>query len=262
MGRSVIPIGSAYTVGAGARTIAVPQRDLAQLESGLIGLLLAIDGTGNDLTDIDRVRVKVNSKPKFDLKMSHLRRIVTRWSDSNLVPADADTIFPMPLNLGPAGRLDDRFQLEPGKVSFELASLSTWAAGTYRLYGVVTDEAALGYVEALGESLQQNASTGPLNYAPAKEGLLHGFVINTTGLARLNVFNKAGVRRIGIDTDAPSPLLELERMEDGSAAAGIDPRAYVLRGPEAADGIKFEVTTGSSWAGTANELTAIRHLPR
>lgn len=259
MGRTITPVGDSFAVAAGARSIAVPSDMLP--ERGIIGFLVAIDGTGNDLTDVDRLRAKVNSKPKFDVLMTHNRKIIQRWSDSNLVPADADTIFSFWLNLGPAGRLDDRFQLAPGKCTFELASLSTWAAGNYRIYVVTTDEAPLAYIEAIGEGLNYSASTGPKTYTPAKEGLCHGYVINTTGLARLNVYNGQGVRRAGLDTDSPSPLLEVERTEDGAAAAGLNPRAFLLRGPEPASTIKFEFTLGATWAGVANEQTTIRQVP-
>lgn len=260
MGRTIVPIGDVFSVAAGVQTIASVSRNMPN--KGIVEILLAVNGTGNDLTDIDRLRMKVNSKPKFDLKMSHARKIVTRWSDSNLVPADADTIFSFPLNIGPAGRLDDRFQLEPGDTMFELVSLSTWASGAYRIYVVTTDEAALGYTEAMGESLQMAASTGPTTYSPAKEGLAHGFVLNTTGLSILNVYDEQGRRRIGLDTGAPSPLLEVERMEDGAAAAGLNPRAYLIKGPIPANGVKFEITVDSGWAGAANEITTVRHIPR
>ena len=259
MGRTIMPVGDVIAVAAAAQTVAIPSTSLP--DKGIIGFLLALSGAGNDLTDLDRIRVKVSTKVKFDLAIAHERRIVRRWSDSNLVPADADTLLSVPLNLGPAGRLDDRYQLQPGKCNFELVTAAGWGAGSYRVYVVTTDEPALGYVEAIGDSLQQALSTGPKDYTPASEGLIHGFVVNTTGLSALDLFDSEQRRRFALDVGVPNPLLEVERMEDGAAVAGIDPRAFVLKGPIAAAGAKFKVTAGAAWAGAANELTAIRHIP-
>lgn len=257
MARSIRPLGTAYVVAAGAQQVAIPTRDMSQ--RGIIGLILAISGVGNDLTDIARLRMKVNSKNKFDVPIAHWRRIITRWSDSNLVPADADTIISVPFNLGPAGRLDDRFQLAAGDSAFELVTAATWAAGNFRVYEVLSDEAPIAYTEALNEDLNFAAGAGgPTQYVGAKDGAAFGYVMNTTGLDTLEV--KEGARlRHHFTTGAPSPLLEVERMEDGAAAAGLDPRAFVLRGPAVAAELAFNITRAAAWAA-AGSLTLLRHV--
>src|SRR3990167_1420200 len=257
MGRSFRPIGSAVTIPAGAQAVPVDPKFMST--RGIIGLVYA-QTAGELLTDLDRVRMKVDSKMQYDVPILHHRRIITRFSDSNLVPADADERLSVAFNLGPAGRMDDRYQLRPGAASFEIVTAASHLGGTFRIFEVTTDEKPIAYTEVLNQSLNFAAGAGgPDKFTGAQEGDAFFYAINTTGLGQ-TILEDANARiRHHFISDVPTPLLEIERMEDGAAFAGLDPRVFLIKGPAPAAGLTFAITRLAAWAANGT-LTLGRHI--
>ena len=259
MGRTVIPVGDAQAI-AGAGAADLTWRAELLPSKGIIGFIVAVNGAGNQLSLVTRVEVWSGIR-RVTMGSLAMRTFVRRWSDSNLVPADADTRFSVPLNLGPMGRLDDRYQLAPGPTQVIVRGTAWAAAGAARLYAITSDEAPLGYTEIHGVAPYAAGVGGPSDYVPPNRGTIPGFSIETDVFDESYWMDADKSRRWVFDVGgAPDPILELERMEDGAALAGVSPRAYVIRGPLQADGAKYNNTRLAAYAAT-DEITTIHHVP-
>lgn len=257
MGRTIIPIGDAQAIaGAGAADVTFKSSLLP--DRGIIGFYIAVNGAGNQLSVVNNLQIWAGDQ-KVRMVTNHLRRYITRWSEASLVPADADTTFSIPLNLGPMGRTDDRYQLAPGSTT--LVINGTWAAaGSVRCYVVTTDERPNAFVEIHSSAPFAAGAGGPSEFVPPKMGNIVGFCVENDVIDESYWMDEQGRRRWVFSIGAaPDPSLEIERMEDGSAAAHTTPGAYLLRGPMLAERSRFTVQRLAGWVA-ADEISTVHHV--
>ena len=267
MGRFTSFLGSPKTVAATtAQVLTFTGNDLPS--AGVVAFHLVFTGSGNDVVDIDRIRVKADNKLIYDVNLLHLRKWQERFSTVGYALPTNVSRLTIPFNLFDIvdDDLADVCQFPRGTVpTVEVVTLNTTVAGNCYAGWTQTDAQPVFYPTLIGQQMNIAASatnaTFPINY----QGAIRGMVTNTAGLKRfraeINGFqyqHLPGIQYLGTATG--DMLLESNSLEDGAGSSGgvTITTAAGLRIPMvvASQGSsRIELDTDSGWGGTGNELT-------
>lgn len=269
MGRFTSFLGSGKSVTATtAQVITFTGNDLPS--AGVVAYHFVTTATSGatDVADITRIRVKADNRLIFDVGQTHFRKWQERFSTVGYALPTALTRWTIPFNLFDIvdDDLADTCQFPRGTVPTVEITLGTGsAAGSIYAGWTQTDAQPVFYPTLIGQQMNIAASATNATFPINSQGAVRGMVLDATGLnrfkAELNGFQYhqlLGAQYLGNTTG--DMVLESQALEDGAgtsggvtitAAAGLRiPMVVASQGSS-----RVELDTGSSWAGTANELT-------
>lgn len=240
-----------------------------------LGIVNVGAGTGHDLDRITNVLVLAGGVPIINCTLTQLRALIQRFSPSNEDPlATANSNYlTIPFNISDDEDFDraDRCQFPLGanmQIVLTLAVAGSTGSGRIMLGYTFTDQPGTHYPIFLSQQLGISAAAASSNAVGAfsfnEPGQIRAVVIPTTGLAQLRIvlngdqiYNLPGPGSLAAATNL---VQEAEAFFNGTAI--LDPMCVSTpAGRNGAQAKTFlEVTTASTWAGTANEaaIYAIR----
>lgn len=271
-------LGSAKVIAATtAQTLVWTGNDLPG--SGLVALHFAFKGSGNAANTLaevfpasgGRLRVRADGNTIVDLNFGMFSAHQERFSQANYAPLSTATAFSLWLNMSDIvdDDLADTCQFPKGAMcTVELTTAATTKLGSAVCGWTQTNVPAKFSPYLVGQ--QMNIPAGAINQSfPISEpGLIRGYGLPTVGLDRAKLtlqgfdwdFLPGAVYNTADVTAAPlgDMFRDSEQIENGIVITNpIWHRVNEL--PGSVGGSRVELTTtaatGSSWAGTANELT-------
>lgn len=257
--------GSTKTIAATtAQTLIWSGSDLPG--SRVVAYLLAMSGTTNILTDIDRIRVKARGASIYDMTTAQLRFFTQATSPSNLLQAGTELGLIIPFFDGT--RLEeeeqDQSQFPEGETpQVEVVMNTGSAAGTAVMGWILTDQDARYYPRLLSQAHNIAASATNGRMAFSTTGVFRGLSTPITGLNRLKIqaglvrgrdvedVQLANVAGVGWGTGAADMALDSTRWKSGAANTA-DPAWHLFKtGGMAAPGRSYiEADTGAGWSAT------------
>lgn len=258
-------LGSGKTLAASSVT-SFTGNDLPS--AGVVAFHFVMNGSGNTLANISRVRVKADSRLIVDISQAHLRKWLERFSQNGFALPTTYARFTLPFNLMDIvdDDLADICQFPRGAVpTVEITTGASAGAGTVYAGWTQTDQAPEFYSTLIGSAMNIGASITNANYPIASQEAIRGVVLDTTGLKRLKLeLNGFAYHQLtGVDYQASvttgDMTLAASDVEDGAGSSGgvtITSQA-ALRVPmiQASSGAsRLEMDTASGWSA-ANELT-------
>lgn len=230
---------------------------------------LTLQGAGNDLSDISRIRISANGQNIINVTPTQLRAFLQSFSGGRLkYPTTAQTItIPFCLLDAPLPDMADVCQFPArSQAQVEIVTAGTVAAGVAILGWTETTIAPALYPRLLASVLNVPASASLQRYNIQENGIVRGIQIPHTGVSRAK-FTIAGQDY----TFLPGPqfnglanlgdmLFEAESLYgDGPGSAGTplstDPFSRITAGKQAPiDQSYVELETGAGWAGVSNEV--------
>lgn len=247
-------------VAATVQTITFPANEIEG--SGVIAYSVQLQGVGNDLADIDRIRVTASGEILVDVSIAQLRTFTEGNFKTGTVQALTDTFLLIPLYLPDAVDMDtrDACQFPLGaQPQVEIDFLGTVAAGSCILNWVKSDVQPRFTSRLYSSQLNIPASVANARYSFQDGGVVRGIIMNTVGVdrARLRIsdreaFYVAGPQFSGLTIGSGFRAL---RMGEQPATV-VDPFFIpVSLGLPAAVGSSYlELDTGAAWAGVGNEV--------
>lgn len=262
-------LGSAKPVSAAVvNVLTFTGNDLPS--AGVIAYHGVFAGSGNNVTDITRIRVKADNQLIYDTNLLHFQKWSERFSAKGYAQPGAAARFTIPFNLVDVVDDDaaDMCQFPRGAVpTVEITTASTVVAGQLLMGWTQTTVDPMLFPTLLGQPLNIGVSQTNAQFPVNDRGALRGMMINTAGLARLKcVLNGmtwhelSGVDYPGGATAYGDMLLESQAFEDGAGASGtaVVTTAAALRLPDQipSGGASFlQLDTSASWGGVSNEAT-------
>jgi hypothetical protein len=269
MGRFTSFLGSGKSVAATtAQVITFTGNDLPSAGVVAYHFVTAQSSGATDVADITRIRVKADNRLIYDVGLTHFRKWQERFSTVGYALPTALTRWTIPFNLFDIvdDDLADTCQFPRGTVpTVEITLGAGSAAGSIYAGWTQTDAQPVFYPTLIGQQMNIAASAVNATFPINSQGAVRGMMVDTTGLSRfkaeLNGFQYhqlTGAQYLGTATG--DMVLESQALEDGAGTSGgvTITTAAGLRIPMvvASQGSsRVELDTGSSWVGTANELT-------
>ena len=267
MGRFTSFLGSGKTVAATtAQVITFTGNDLPS--AGVVAYHFGMTGDGNIVSDISRIRVKADNRLIYDVNLLHFRKWQERFSSVGYALPGTQTRFTIPFNLFDIvdDDLADTCQFPRGTVpTVEITTTNGTVAGSIYAGWTQTDAQPVFYPTLIGQQMNIAASATNATFPINSQGAVRGMVLDATGLSRfkaeLNGFQYHQLIGAQYLTNTTGDMvLESQSLEDGAGSSGsvTITTAAGLRIPMvvASQGSsRVELDTGSSWVGTANELT-------
>lgn len=158
--------------------------------AGVVKYIIDFDGAGNDLNDIDRVRVKAGGPAFYDVPISHHRAYLQRMSRNNVAPALTNSRISLPLYLMEE-KGDARYAFGfPGALAptVEIVTLASIAAGNiFAGWAKRIDAPLTGWAKFLASASTTPAGTKNIRHPITQDGLIRGFCLTTTALDRVKL---------------------------------------------------------------------------
>lgn len=230
--------------------------------SGVIAFHLSLQPVANDLTDIDRVRVRAAGQVILEATVDQLRAFQQRFARNNLADPTSGNVLTIPLNLldGPTQEARDQCQFPAGaEAQVEVVTLNTTAAGTAVLSWDVTKQEPRFFQRLISQSGNMPASTPNAKFTFSESGIVRGIIFATAGVARAEL-TISGQRAWNL----PGPqfqalaygdlLTAKDAMEDGNTATTSRCHSVDLNLPAASGVSNLVLDTGVGWAGVTNEV--------
>jgi len=267
--------------------------------SGVVAYHFGMTGAGNTWNAIDRIRVKANGVPFYDIAGGLFRSWVQRFTNGRFHYPANGAIPPPPSAAGTA--VDwrrftipmcflDREKSEEADVcqfpvgaqpTIEIVFNANAVAGSIYASWTETDVTPRAYPKLYSSQMNIAASTTNGRYPFSEDGIVRGFGIETTGLARFRgvlngrqVYHNQNQPANSTTVTEDSMLLEAEALFGGpsyallagTAASDnsiVDPSwIKVTTGDDATPGRSFtEVTTTAAWSGVTSELGIYAVVP-
>lgn len=266
MGRFTSFLGSGKDISnTSAQVVTFTGNDLPS--AGVVAYHFVTTGSTNDLSDIDRIRVKADNRLIYDINTLQFRKWQERFSSVGFALPTSATRFTIPFNLFDIvdDDLADVCQFPRGTVPTVELTFNTGSA-TGKIYAgwTQTDAQPVFYPTLIGQQMNIAASATNASFPINSQGAIRGALINTAGLSRVKIemngfqyHQLVGAQYLGSTTG--DMVLESQSLEDGAGNGGtaLITTAAGLRIPMvvASQGSsRVELDTGSSWGGTSNEL--------
>ncbi|HXG60294.1 MAG TPA: hypothetical protein VNO22_02865 [Planctomycetota bacterium] len=241
------------SLGAGAGSALWAQQELPS-KNPVYAFHIDITGTGNDLSDIDRVRVRRNSVVHVDVQMTHLLALIGRFTKR--IPATTATRFTIPLyRLTSADQVDAvefAVGLLPGNLEVEVRTKSTWAAGDMGIAWTFGEDEDIARIVGQPYIMPASMSTVATNQNNQR------LVLDPPGvLGALSLPSPTNMKRVqysvgGRDIVDSSGVGLLESQEILSGG-GSDPLVLRFDG-EVSGRVEAILDTDASWSATDKEL--------
>lgn len=256
--RGCNPTGNAF----GAAAVNNQQWGSAQIPgTGVTEYHINIDGAGNSLADLDRIRVKAAGQTIWDVNMVHLFAFMQRLGRSNISALAADLSFTIPLdkvNFGDNNGLRFAGGFPRGLApTVELVTLATIAAGNSYIGWTQSDQPFQFFTKYCASNPGwAAAAANNVRHPITQDGLIAGISINTVGLGRLKV-KISGVEVLNLTV---AQLLQTQRMQN--SIVQVDPIFIEFETPIAAVGgdSYVEADTTAAWVA-ADEIGIYSFLP-
>ena len=158
--------------------------------NGIVAYGLYMDGTGNTIADIDRVRLKANGSDIINLSMVQLRAFLQSFSGGTLQLPTTATGFILPLMMldAPMPRMQDVSQFPiNSQVQLEVVFNTGVAAGGARVFWIETDVAPQVFPRILGSTMNIGASVAQQRWPIQENGEVRGISVPQTGLRRMKI---------------------------------------------------------------------------
>lgn len=263
--------GTSQTINAGVAQILTWTP--SQIPSGrVVAYHLALQGAGNDLGDVTRIRVSANGANIINVTPLQLRAFWQSYSGGAIkYPATSQAItIPFCFLDAPTPEQADSCQFPVGaQAQVEVALAATAAAGVALLGWTETTIEPMFFPRLLASVLNIPASAALQRYNFQESGIVRGVQIPHTGVSRAKLtiagqdftylpslqFN--GLANLGdMAYDAESLTGEGPGSAGPVAAIAAEPFSRVSAGVAAPiDSSYLELETGAGWAGVANEMT-------
>jgi len=266
--------------------------------SGVVAYHFGMTGSGNTWNAIDRIRVKANGVPFYDMAAGQFRAFVQRFTNGRFTyPANAAIN-----NLSAAGTAVDwrRFTIpfcfldreksEEADVcqfpvgaqpTIEIVFNANAAAGSIYASWTETDVAPGCWPKLYSNQMNIAASNVNGRYPFSEDGIIRGFGVETTGLGRFRavlngrqIYHNQGQPATSATVTEDMMFLESEALFGGksySVVAGtaaqdnsIEDPAWikVTTGDDATPGRSFiELGTLAAWSGVSSELGVYAVVP-
>lgn len=233
---------------------------------------LTLQGAGNDLSDITRIRVSANGANIFNVTPLQLRAFWEHYSGGAIkYPATSQTLtIPFCLLDAPTPEQADICQFPTGaQAQVEISLAATAAAGVAILGWTETTIEPMLFPRLLASVLNIPASAALQRYNFQESGMVRGFQLPHTGIdrAKLTLAGQdftylPGLQFNGL-ANLGDMLFDAESLHgDGPGSAGpvaaiaAEPFSRISAGIAAPiDSSYLELQTGAGWAGVANEMT-------
>ena len=263
--------GTSQTINAGVAQILT--WTASQIPSArVVAYTLALQGAGNDLSDITRIRVSANGANIYNVTPLQLRAFWQHYSGGAIkYPATSQAItIPFCFLDAPTPEQADICQFPVGaQAQVEVAFAATAAAGVALLGWTETTIEPVFFPRLLASVLNIPASAALQRYNFQESGVVRGIQIPHTGVSRAKVTLAGqdftylpGLQFNGL-ANLGDMLFDVESLYgDGPGSAGpvaainAEPFTRVSAGVAAPlDSSYLELETGAGWAGAANEMT-------
>ena len=262
--------GSTQTIAAGVAQILTWTP--SQIPSArVVAYHLSLQGAGNDLSDIDRIRVMANGANIFNVTPLQLRAFWQHYSGGAVkYPATSQTIsVPFCFLDAPTPEQADLCQFPTGaQAQVEVQLAATAAAGVALLGWTETSIEPRFFPRLLASVLNIPASAALQRYNFQESGVVRGFQLPHTGVSRAKLtlagqdFTYLPSLQFNALANLGDMLFEAESLVgDGPGSAGpvaainAAPFSRVSAGVAAPiDSSYLELETGAGWAGVANEF--------
>lgn len=260
--------GVSKTIAAGvAQTITFPANEIEG--SGVVAFNINLQGAGNDLVDIDEVRVFASGDLILQLSPAQLRTWIEGTHKTGTVQATTETTLHVPLYMPDSVDRDSRdaCQFPAGaQPQVEVDFLATAAAGSCNISWTVTD-----VQPSLASRLYKTITNVPASSTAARVplqdgGIIKGIIVPTVGIsqARLVLSGREVFRLPGPQFNALTFGNALLQTRMGEQPYTITDPFFipVSAGIPAAVGSSYlELDTGAAWVGATNELCVWSVVP-
>jgi hypothetical protein len=266
--------------------------------SGIVAYHFAMTGAGNTLNAIDRIRVKANGVPFYDIATGQFRAYIQRFTGGRThYPANGAIN-----NLSAAGTAVDwrRFTIpfyfldreksEEADVcqfpvgaqpTVEIVFNANAVAGSIYASWTETDVTPMAWPKLYSSQMNIAAVNVNGRYPFSEDGILRGFGVETTGLGRFRavlngrqVYHNQGQPANSTTVTEDMMFLESEQLNGGASyavAAGtaaqdnsVEDPAWIklTTGDDATPGRSYiELTTTAAWSGVSSELGIYAVVP-
>jgi len=231
---------------------------------------VTLQGTDNDFTALDRIRVFANGSPIVNISPEQLKAYWQSFAVGSAIKyADAARVLTIPFCLldAPQPELQDVSQFpDRSSVQIQLVFNATTSAGQAWIGWTQTDIAPVVFPRLLGSTMNIPASASNSRFNFQENGVVRGLWLPNAGIsrARLVLGNEqwslaSGVQYQGLAT-AGDMFYEMESLYGNGVASSGTPLLtsafHRLTGRVAApvNGSFVELDTGAGWAGVANEI--------
>jgi hypothetical protein len=263
MGRKINFLGSGKAITATtAQQLSFTGNDLPS--AGVVAFhFMTSGGANNSFANVcTRIRVRADNNVIWDCNALHFRTLMQRMSQANYPLATSALQWSIWFNMLDIIDDDaaDTCQFPQGSVpSVEFTTNASVAAGSlYAGWSYNPDVKAEFYSRFVGQPMQIATGTN-LTFPIQESGAIRAAVVDTPGLDRLRlelngeqVIHAPGP--LYIATASGNMLQETGQIEDGTTVTGAT--AIRIPGRSASQGgSRIELTTGSGWGGTTNELS-------
>lgn len=296
MGRIIDYNSSAKTIAA-STTVTYTAADVPG--AGVVEYHFGMTGAGNTWNAIDRIRVKANGVPFYDIGSNLFRGYIQRFTGSR-VRYPANTAIPPPPQAAgtavdwrtfsiPFAFLDREKSEEADVCQFPVGALPTIeivfnanaVAGSIFCSWAITDVSPLCWPKLYSNQMNIAASQANGRYPFSEDGGIRGYGIETTGLGRFRavqngaqLYHNQGQPASSATITEDMLFLESQRLNGGpsySLLAGtaasdnslVDPAwLKMTKVDNATPGQSFiELTTLAAWSGVTSELGIYAVVP-
>lgn len=263
--------GTAQTINAGV--VQILTWTASQIPSArVVAYTLALQGAGNDLDDITRIRVSANGANIFNVTPLQLRAFWQHYSGGAVkYPVTSQTLtIPFCFLDAPTPDQADICQFPTGaQATVEVTFAATAAAGQALLGWTETTIEPVFFPRLLASTLNIPASAALQRYNFQESGVVRGIQIPHTGVSRAKVTIAGqdftylpGLQFNGL-ANLGDMMFDVESLYgDGPGSAGpvatinAAPFSRISAGIAAPmDSSYIELETGAAWAGNSNEYT-------
>jgi hypothetical protein len=266
--------------------------------SGIVAYHFGMTGAGNTWNAIDRIRVKANGVPFYDIAAGQFRAWAQRFTNGRFTYPANGAIN----NLSTAGTpvdwrrftipfcfLDREKSEEADVCQFPVGAQATVeivfnanaAAGSIFASWTETDVSPQAYPKLYSSQMNIAASNVNGRYPFSEDGIIRGFGVESTGLGRFRavlngtqIYHNQGQPASSATVTEDMMVLESEALFGGKSYAVVagtaaqdnsieDPTwIKVTRGDDATPGRSFiELGTLAAWAGVSSELGIYAVMP-
>lgn len=257
-----------------AQTIVWTNSEIAS--ERVVGYHVVLQGVGNDLSTIDRIRVSANGSNIVNITPTQLRAYWQNYSAGKIkIPTTAQA-FTIPLALldAPQPDMQDVSQFPfRSQVQLDLVFNATVAAGSVYLGWTETSVEPAIFPRILASAMNIPASVALQRFAFQENGVVRGVLLPQTGIDRAKIAigneeftNLPGAQFTGL-ANLGNMLFDAESLYgDGPSGAGtpLTTEAFsrITAGISApVDGSFIELQTGAAWGGVANEAVIYAVAP-
>jgi hypothetical protein len=241
---------------ASAQSVKFAQSELPQKDP-VAAFHLSITGTGNDLDDLDRIRIKRDSVIHVDVSVDQLLALIARYTRRSIVKTATRLTIPLyrPTSADQVDAEEYRMGLAPGNLEVEVVTKSSVAAGDLGIAWTLLDSRPDAQPVILPVSLAA-VGAGSQNQRVTVDppGLLAAFALpDPANLSKVQAWvNGAKICEI--------PAQDLRESQALLGSAETDP--FVLRlEPPRAGKLELVLDTTASWAPAGKELIYYAGVP-